>query len=67
MATMSNGQALEDFDPDACLCQMKVVPEAKRIDFLQIVPDPKTGKLKVAVVLRYHKDCPIHGIEVSDA
>lgn len=67
MASMSNSQAIEDFDADACLCQMKVVPEAKRIDFQQIVRDPKTGKPKIKTVLRYHKDCPIHGIEVSDA
>jgi hypothetical protein len=64
---MSNSQALADFDPEACLCQMKVVPEDKRIDFQQLVRDPKTNKLKIKTVLRYHKDCPFHGIEVRDA
>jgi hypothetical protein len=64
---MSNDQAQPDFDPDACLCQMKVVPEDKRVDFQQLVRDPKTNKWKVKTVLRYHKDCPIHGIEVTNA
>lgn len=64
---MGNGQAIDDFDAEACLCQMKVVPEDKRIDFDKIVLDPKSGKHKIKTVLRYHKDCPIHGIEVSDA
>lgn len=64
---MTNEANIDDFDPDDCLCQMKVVPENKRVDFQQIVRDPKSGKLKVKTVLRYHKDCHIHGIEVSDA
>jgi hypothetical protein len=65
---MSNDQALSDFDPDACLCQMKVVPEDKRVDFQMLVRDPKTGKPKIKTVLRYHKDCPTHGVfEVHDA
>jgi hypothetical protein len=64
---MSNDQLPDDFDADACLCQMKVVPEDKRVDFQQIVRDSKTNKFKVKTVLRYHKDCPFHGIEVTYA
>lgn len=57
----------EEFDPEECLCQMKVVPEDKRIDFQQVMVDPKTKKPKIKTVLRYHKDCPVHGIVVEDA
>jgi hypothetical protein len=64
---MSNVQASDDFDAEACLCQMKVVPEDKRVDFQQLVRDPKVVSSKVKTVLRYHKDCPFHGIEVKYA
>jgi hypothetical protein len=39
------------------------VPVEKRIDFQMIRPDPKTGKPKLKTVLRYHKDCPEHGLK----
>lgn len=65
---MSNDQEPDINEPDPCLCQMKVVPEDKRVDFQQLVRDPKTNKWKIKTVLRYHKDCPFHGVfEVSDA
>lgn len=64
---MSDEAETTDFDPEDCLCQMKVVPEDKRVDFDVIVTDPKTGKHKIKTILRYHKDCDIHGIEVMNA
>lgn len=63
---MSVTNDLDDFDPEDCLCQMKVVPEDKRIDFLE-VRETKDGKKKWTTVLRFHKDCPIHGIKVTNA
>lgn len=57
---------LEDFNDEECLCQMKVVPPEKRIDFIELV-DGKDGKRKWTPVLRYHKDCPFHGIKVTNA
>lgn len=64
---MSSDADFDDFDESKCLCQMKVIPEGKRIDFISLRPHPKTGKLRWAPVLRYHKDCPYHGIKVRDA
>jgi hypothetical protein len=54
--------ATETMEQDPCLCQGKV-PEDKRIDFQTLRPDPKTGKPKLKTVLRYHKDCPEHGLK----
>lgn len=60
-------QALtDDWDEADCLCQGKV-PEDKRIDFLQRKFDEKKQVWKWKSQLRYHKDCPIHGIKVPDA
>lgn len=64
---MSNDQHLDENAADDCLCQMKVVPEDKRIDFQQLLRDPRSGKWKIKTVLRYHKDCEFHGLGVSDA
>lgn len=64
---MDNGQAQVDFDPETCLCQMKVVPKDKRVDFDELVRDVRTGKWKIVTKLRYHKDCPFHGVKVSYA
>lgn len=49
-------------EEDDCPCMGKV-PVDKRIDFQMIRTDPKTGKPKLKTVLRYHKDCPEHGIK----
>lgn len=65
---MTQSSAMTDFDPEDCLCQVKVVPEDKRIDFLEVRLAPKDGKARWTTVLRFHKDCPIHGVkEVTDA
>jgi len=50
----------ESHDEDPCLCQ-SFVPAEKRVDFLEIRPD-KDGKMAWRTVLRYHQDCPEHGI-----
>lgn len=55
---MSSTEIQED---DGCLCQGKV-PVESRMDFQVIRSDPKTGKPKWKSVLRYHKNCPTHGI-----
>lgn len=60
MRSMDNS---EEIDDEACLCQ-GFVPENKRVDFYAIRPDKKTGKPKATVVLRYHQDCPDHGLNV---
>ena len=55
---------MTDATPDEqspCLC-VKVVPEAKRIDYDQIVTDERTGKQKWKTMLRAHQDCPEHGL-----
>lgn len=49
-------------EDDPCLCQGKIKPE-DRMDFQVIRDDPKTGKPKWKTILRYHKNCPEHGIE----
>lgn len=54
----------DDLDESACLCR-KFVPEDKRIDYDQIVADPKTGKRDWKTILRAHQDCPFHGCTVT--
>lgn len=49
-------------EDDGCLCHGKV-PVEDRMDFLALRPDPKTGKPRWKCVLRYHKQCPVHGIK----
>lgn len=49
-------------EDDGCLCHGKV-PVDCRMDFQHVVTDPKTGKPKWKAYLRYHKRCPVHGIE----
>lgn len=49
----------------SCLC-VKVVPEAKRIDYDQVVADPKTGKRAWKTILRAHQDCPEHGLIIEE-
>lgn len=72
----------DDFDEDDCLCQGKV-PTDKRIDFEQVLPSDKDGRrlrdgvepllrngnpvMKWFAVLRFHKDCPIHGITIMES
>ena len=56
--------ATDDFDEDDCLCQ-GVVPKDKRVDFEQRVFDEKTQKWKWKTMLRYHKDCPVHGVRIE--
>jgi hypothetical protein len=51
---------------ETCLCVSKV-PKDARIDFIQWVVDPDTKLGKWKTVMRAHKDCPDHGIEVSYA
>lgn len=59
---MTTETDIDDFIEEECLCQMKVVPEDKRIDVLEI-REGRNGKLKWTPVLRFHKDCPYHGIK----
>lgn len=58
---MSDTEAIDD---ETCLCQT-FVPAEKRIDFLEIRED-KNGKRAWRTVLRYHQDCPEHGIVVLE-
>lgn len=62
---MTTTAATEDFDEEDCLCQAKV-PKDKRMDFIQRIFDEKTEQWKWKTVLRYHKDCSIHGVKVID-
>jgi hypothetical protein len=56
-------QALsEDWDPADCLCQGKV-PEAFRIDLEIRIFDEKRDKWRWKPKVRYHKQCPIHGLQ----
>lgn len=65
---METNTSFTDFDPADCLCQVKVVPADKRIDFLELRQSPKDGKVRWTPILRFHKDCPIHGLkEITDA
>lgn len=60
--TVVSSQPLdEDWSEEDCLCQGKV-PEDKRIDYLVNVFDEKRQKRRWKSLLRYHQDCPIHGI-----
>lgn len=52
-----------DFDEADCLCQ-GFVPEDKRIDFMNVLPDKKTGKPRLQTWMRYHQECPIHGLNL---
>ncbi|ARK07477.1 hypothetical protein LAV_00077 [Sphingobium phage Lacusarx] len=63
---MVTQEAMDDFDEADCLCQGKAIPKEKWIDFMQRVFDEKTQLWKWKTVLRYHKDCPIHGIHIKD-
>lgn len=63
MLGMDERESHEDDDP--CLCR-KFVPENKRVDFEAIRPDKKTGKPKLTVYLRYHRDCPEHGLNLVE-
>lgn len=60
---MPDSDLIEDEEP--CLCQ-SFVPEDKRIDFMAVRPDAKTGKPKMKVYLRYHQDCPDHGLALHE-
>lgn len=68
METVYNAEMTneDDFEEEDCLCQGKV-PDDKKVDFLRRVFDDKRKKWKNKVLLRYHKDCPIHGIKVTYA
>ncbi|MEQ6333271.1 hypothetical protein [Sphingobium sp. MK2] len=59
--TVTNEQA-----DDPCICH-GVVPKEKRIDFDQFLLHEKSGKRKWKTVLRYHKDCPEHGVKQCHA
>ncbi len=54
-----------DWDEDSCLCQGPV-PDEKRVDIQQLIYDEKRKKQRWRNMLRYHSDCPIHGIHVED-
>jgi hypothetical protein len=65
----------DDFNEADCLCQ-DAVPKDKRIDFEEVRPVVVNGKpqlqnghpvMKWKAILRFHRDCPIHGTEVTYA
>lgn len=65
----------DDFDVDACLCQ-GAVPLPMRIDVQDRLPVLQNGQpvhqngkpvFKWKTWRRFHKQCPIHGIEVTYA
>lgn len=62
---MSSRPLIDDWDDDACLCQGPV-PDEKRVDVQQLIYDEKRKKHRWRNMIRYHADCPIHGIEVEN-
>lgn len=52
----------DDWEDSECLCQDNV-PIGKRIDVQAREYDEKRGKWRWRNKIRYHQDCPIHGLE----
>lgn len=62
ISVRSGPPAPDDWEEGECLCEdHKAVPADKRIDYLVKALD-KQGKPKWKIALRYHADCPIHGV-----
>lgn len=53
-----------DWDADDCLCQGEI-PEEKKVYVQQHVYSEKLKKKRWRNALRFHIDCPIHGVTIT--
>lgn len=61
---LSSRPLKEDWADEDCLCQGGV-PDDKQVNVQQLIFDERRNKQRWRNVLRYHADCPIHGIETE--
>lgn len=61
--TTSDAPLRDDAD-ESCLCQGEV-PDELKVYLQQLVYDEKKQKERWKSVLRFHIDCPLHGVRIT--